>query len=146
METKRTKHNYIYRMTAGNVQDDRVNTHVCTEWLPGSLDKTTSLTQFYSHNEYPENIQQNLTAERKHKYFDRMTAGILKTKHYETYYRTQFIHEIKMTRCTMWMFSETALSKAAWENFSSLKNLLLQIDSKLSSKPYDNLHRTSCNM
>lgn len=35
------------------------------------------------------------------------------------------------------MFSETALSEAAWENFSSLKNLLLQIDSKLSSKPYD---------
>ena len=119
METKRTKHNYddyISRITAGNVQDDRVNTNTCTEWWPGIL--RTKRHTVYSRNEYiPRTCSR--TAERKHKYIYRMTASeILKTKRRETFFWAQFIHRIKSTCCTCEFFNKLKLlspGSGSWE-------------------------------
>ena len=66
MVTKRTKHNYISQMTAGNFEDKM------------ALLNTVSL-----RNEYRERTAYSRTAERKQIYLRpiyRMMAGILKTK------------------------------------------------------------------
>ena len=42
--------------------------------------------------------------------------------------------------------AEIALAETARGNFSFLKNSLAQIDSKLNSKPFDNLYIMHCNM
>ena len=59
METKRTKHNYISRMTAGNVQDDRVNTNTCTEWRPGILRTKRHYQTHFTRVMNTENVQQD---------------------------------------------------------------------------------------
>ena len=75
-------------------------TNICTEWRPGIL--RIKLTEWIPRT-------YSRTAERKHTYIYRMTAGILKTKRHETYYRTQFIHGIKTTCCTCEFFEKLKL-------------------------------------
>ena len=100
----------------------------------------------FTHVINTENVQQDGREETQ--IFYRMTAGILKTKRQETYYRTQFIHGINTTCCNCEFFEKLILplAEAARENFSFSKNSLTQIDSKLNSKPYDYLHIMPSNM
>ena len=87
-----------------NVQD----TAIFIEWRPGTS-RMTELTNNFEDKTHGIPRTYSRTVERKHKYIYRMTAGILKTKRHETYYRTQFIHGIKTTCCTCEFFKKLKL-------------------------------------